>query len=64
MVEDVSVGALDPIKLDMIYTDNCNHIYYWIRNYSISQEVIILVSYYYCNDPMKLDRIPYDVYCD
>ena len=24
----VSVGALDPIRLGMLYTDNCNHIYY------------------------------------
>ena len=60
----VSVGALDPIRLGMLYTDNRNHIYYWIRNYSISQEVILLVSCYYCNDLMKLDRSPYDVYCD
>ena len=27
-VSVVSVGALDPIRLDMLYTDNCNHIYY------------------------------------
>ena len=24
----VSVGALDPIRSGMLYTDNCNHIYY------------------------------------
>jgi len=26
--EGVSVGALDPIRLGILYTDNCNHIYY------------------------------------
>ena len=24
----ISVGALDPIRLGILYTDNCNHIYY------------------------------------
>ena len=28
IVTPISVGALDPIRLDMMYTNNCNHIYY------------------------------------
>ena len=38
-MKGVSVGALDPIKLDMLYTNNCNHIYKELFNFTRSHSI-------------------------